>query len=237
MSFTVGLYDLFSYMIPGILYLYVINETFRLTKLSYIDINQLNNDHLPQIILLAAIAFVVGHLFDYIAHRTWVPFFMKWNKSEEALRQFKALHPEINCQFKSNQYHLLLGALRIRNPQTAETISHLNAISIMFRNISFGLLLLAIQQSTLLVLGQFSFQLFLLDILYLTSSIIAIQRSKLYSFWYFLAIFDTTVYYGNSIEQIFHVSTNLPSASTQPVVSLPPFSPSPETVVPDHQMN
>jgi hypothetical protein len=53
-SITLGIYDIFSYAIPGILYLFTLNEGLRLLRLPFVDISQLNNNsHLVLLGLLS----------------------------------------------------------------------------------------------------------------------------------------------------------------------------------------
>ena len=69
MSITLEIYDVFSYAIPGILYLFTFNEGLRLLRLPFVDISQLNNNY--HLILLVLLSYLVGHLFDYISHYIW----------------------------------------------------------------------------------------------------------------------------------------------------------------------
>ena len=70
MSISLGIYDVFAYVLPGLLYLYFYNEVLKLLHQSYIDINQLKE--IGYIFLVGVLAYLVGHLMDFVAHRTWI---------------------------------------------------------------------------------------------------------------------------------------------------------------------
>ncbi len=69
MSFTLGLYDLFANLIPGFIYLFIFNETLRELGFAYFDVTQIDN--VPYFLLLAMLAYLVGHVMDYLAHHLW----------------------------------------------------------------------------------------------------------------------------------------------------------------------
>jgi hypothetical protein len=69
MSITLEIYDVFSYAIPGVLYLFTFNEGLKLLRLPFVDISQSNNGY--HFFLLALLSYLVGHLFDYISHGIW----------------------------------------------------------------------------------------------------------------------------------------------------------------------
>ena len=60
MSITLGVYELFAYTIPGILYIYIANEFLKLFGLSHIDYHQIND--LFSIILVITIGYVVAQM-------------------------------------------------------------------------------------------------------------------------------------------------------------------------------
>ena len=61
MSVSLSLYDVFSNIVPGLLYLFTINELLRVFNKSQVDLLQASTS--GQIIFLILAAFMLGHLF------------------------------------------------------------------------------------------------------------------------------------------------------------------------------
>ena len=70
MSITFGIYDFFSYTVPGALYILVVNQLLILMKLPSIDINNLNVN-LGSTLLWVIISYVVGQLMDSFSIRLY----------------------------------------------------------------------------------------------------------------------------------------------------------------------
>jgi hypothetical protein len=153
MSFSIGIYDLFAYTIPGFLYLYVAYEL--LQKLGVIKFGILNLPALPDgyglfiFVLLLVIAHLLGHLIDPLAHWFVYRLFKPFKFSERVLPRIKNLHSDIDIKFQPKDWGLLFSMLRLRNQELARTIDTFEANSIMLRNISLGLFLL---ESVLIVM-------------------------------------------------------------------------------------
>ena len=72
MSFSIGIYDLFAFTIPGLLYIYIIYEF--LQKPGVLNSGLLNFPAFPDgyglliFVLLLVSAHILGHLLDLFAH-------------------------------------------------------------------------------------------------------------------------------------------------------------------------
>lgn len=66
MSISLGIYDIYSYMLPGSVYLLIIFRAFGL----FDTIQQIEFD-LAQLIAFLVLSFLAGVLFDPIATRFW----------------------------------------------------------------------------------------------------------------------------------------------------------------------
>ncbi len=69
MSIAIGLYDLFSYLIPGLLYLFLINDFLRVIGWQYLNISKLSWSGESAlgwgaIVACGLGAYVTGHIFE-----------------------------------------------------------------------------------------------------------------------------------------------------------------------------
>lgn len=140
MSFRIGLYDFFAYMIPGVFYILV--AAFGLNIFGFVDINQtsLNNFSLFTFFILLGAGYVLGLLIDTIAYK-WLHLFK--GKSQVARERtfvaFQVQFPELELQFNPKDWSIILQAIKIQTPDLLADIEKHNALSIMLRNLSLGL--------------------------------------------------------------------------------------------------
>ena len=75
MSITLGIYDFFAYLIPGLLYLFVFNEFLRSIGRSTLNIvSWFRMGQAPDIILFVPILigdYIIGQIFDPLAQRVF----------------------------------------------------------------------------------------------------------------------------------------------------------------------
>lgn len=204
MSITLGIYDLFSYLVPGMLYLYLLNET---AKVFAIDIIKHLMDRFPEtivIILGLVLAFVVGHIFDLIAR--WLVFRLIFRKktSQQVLDEIKRKNPELDIQFEAKDWHLLLILLRQRNFEVAQTFDKHEADSIMFRNICLISLLAAFLVSYHAFIANPL--LWVLTAVAMIAFVMSAKRSYTLHKWFFEGIFFASLEYGNTISAILKFS-------------------------------
>lgn len=205
MSITLGIYDLFSYLTPGILYLYAINEVLKLFSLSLNDLlPAVSNGSTAQDIMFAVLglvaAFVTGHIFDMLAR--WFVFRLIYRDktSQTVLDVLKVRDAGANIQFEAKDWHLLLVLLRQRNLEVAQSFDKHEADSIMFRNISLIALLMAFIVAARAVLGN-PFQ-WILFVVGLVVCIMAASRSRTLHTWFFEGIYLAALEYGTSVDEV-----------------------------------
>lgn len=202
MSLSIGIYEIFSNTIPGLLYLYVINETLRLMKLPYIDIAQLSN--WIHAILLAVLAYILGILFDYIVYDLIYKGLVKTRRREQVFKIFNQAHPEIKHQLNPDDYGFYVNMIRLKNPDVVDKISHDNAIGVMLRNIAFGLFLFGLLYAGSFLVNGFSFQYLLVSLVSFVFAIIAYKKSQFFTLWYFTDIYEFILNYGSSLPEMRH---------------------------------
>ena len=168
MSFVLGIYDLAGYLIPGFLYLFVINDYLRLFKLRHLIIADFTSGFIW--IGLAVIAFLLGFLSLSILDRLW--FKKHWPGSEEGLERVKQRHPELEIGFKPEDWTLLYTILkqRIGSNSSLEHAERFNAFCMMSRNLVGAFVLGSVLQISKLIINGFDiFQLILAVLLALVA--------------------------------------------------------------------
>ncbi len=205
MSITLGIYDVFSYAIPGILYLYTFNEALRLLRLPNLEITILTEG--AYLLVLGMLAYLVGHLFDFISHKVWYRRFYPGKSEERAYKRFKSL-PEVNAEFEPMQWSLLLSVIRHNDMELCNTIDKNKATSIMLRNVSSALFLLTIVFAVSAVIDTFSLIYLLGAIASLVGCIVSLRRSDVFNQWFYMLIFQQSSVYGANLKEILQSQSN-----------------------------
>jgi hypothetical protein len=216
-SITLGIYDVFAYTIPGILYLYTFNEGLKLLHLPSVDISLSNNSY--DLILLALLSYLVGHLFDYISHRIWYRRFYRGKSDERAYSTFK-IHSGLKPDFEPHQWSMLLSVIRHNNMEVCNTIDKNKAISIMLRNISFALFLLTIVFTISAFISGFSLIFLLGAIATLVSSIVSLRRGDNFNQSFYRLIYQQSLLYGTSLKEILDNSRSKITKDDKPTSNL-----------------
>jgi len=201
MSLTIGIYDLFAYTIPGFLYLFVINEFFRLIGWNYLQLNRIRQgDSLILVTFAILCAYITGHLFDFFAQ--WFNRLLSSRKPPEvALTRIAERFPTFGVKFGSRDWEVLLALLRQRAHEYSNVIETYGATSILHTNICFGLLLLAMLQIYQMILGYSPVALAVtIGIVVLCYA--AYRRSRMFSVWFYREIYEASLHYGNSLEEV-----------------------------------
>lgn len=205
MSIAIGVYDFFSYTIPGVFYLYVIYEFLKLFKINMFDFLSAaagTNTPIQVTFLIVGLvaAFIGGQLFDMLAH--WLVFSLmhRGKTSEIVLNKLKQRDTDANIQFVAKDWHLLLILLRQRNLSVAQSFDKHEADSIMFRNISLIALLMVFIMGAKALLGDP--YLWFVVVAFLPVWIMAARRSFLLHTWFFEGVFLSNLEYGNSVSKV-----------------------------------
>jgi hypothetical protein len=200
MSINLGIYDFFAYLVPGLMYLFLLNEFSSRIGLASFNITQLNLDFgVAGVIVLAA--YVIGHLFDVFAQ--WFCYKLLTRKSIPAttLENIQTQYPHLNIRFEPKDYHLLFVLLRERNLPFTEVLDRFEANSILLKNVSFASILFAILQLSTLF-GDFSIVNLLLFLSGVTVCWMAFNSSRMYHTWFFLDVFEASLAYGTDIQEV-----------------------------------
>ena len=201
MSFALGFYEIFSYAIPGFLYIIVANGFLQLLKLPHVKLGQAPGT-LGFIVLVAILSYIAGHLADPIAYR-WYLLFNRQGADEKIVADIKGKLPEANLEFEAADRRLMYSFIKHKSLALAEYLDKFNAISILLQNVSLGLFLFSITQIAYIFITGQVWRYSLGALLGLLFSFIAIKRSTLYKSWYIRGVFEQALHYGTSVEKMF----------------------------------
>ena len=137
MSLTLGIYDVFSYMIPGSFYLFVLFHRTGWAR-NYIQ----GPIQFGEVILLLGLSYVTGILFDYLAVILWYRFFAPQNIHLTELERLKQDNPNLNIDFSEKQWPVLMSYTTLHSKENNH-VDRYATQKIMLRNISFGLIILS----------------------------------------------------------------------------------------------
>jgi hypothetical protein len=201
MSIAFGLYDFFSYTVPGVLYILVFNQLLAAVGLPSLDLTSLNVD-LGSTLLWVVAAYVFGQLMDSFAIR-WYYLVNKFHAETRAMKEFREKHKGMVIDFTINDRQTLFSVIRHNNLELARHIDNFKAISIMLNNISLALLLFAFEQVIVILIRGFSLGSLLIFLLSLLFSYVAIVRSALFNEWHWMAVYQHARQYGKSVAEMF----------------------------------
>lgn len=217
MSINLGIYDFFAYIIPGLLYLFVLNEFSRNIGLKFVDfLTWLQPGQAPNAIFvlpILVIAYVMGHIFDVLAYQFYLEFIYrlrhKKKVSEKQLQYLKERYPNLDIQFESKDWNIMFTFLRGRNVEIARIIDKYQADSIMLRNIALGMLILALIYIGIFFSAGSWTSLFYAGSTFL-ASLFAIKKSNRFRTWFYSGIFEASLEYGKSLKEVaeYNISKN-----------------------------
>ena len=211
MSINFGLYDFFSFLIPGLLYIFAFGKLLADLGLDYSEVVPWEAVDFTNIIIIlpvVAFAYIVGHIMDVFANSIFFRAIRRIrNRSHKtipaetkALAIQKNVHPRLDIKFDEKDWFLLFNLIGQRNINLAQYIDKYQADSIMLRNISFGSFLLAIFQIVGNA-GSSTPSSLAIVIFSLVFSIIAYLKSEDFRMWFFSSIFEASLEYGLSLEE------------------------------------
>ena len=209
MNLTLSLLDLFTYFIPGSIFLYTIIEFLALFGILDIDYSNLTSS--PFIFISIFLSYILGHVLFALNAHIWEPLIenFPWNKNdfaEKSLEDFKTQYSELPIEFEAEDSTLLYSLLRERNsPNFAlETIFRQLVYNQLSRNLSFVILVLAFKQFLAFFMRGYSLDFLIIGILLLLTGILLRRWSKTHWYFHHLFIFCASIAYGTSLEAVLY---------------------------------
>jgi hypothetical protein len=154
MSIKIGVYESFSYIIPGVLYILVFAYIGSILDLFQMDIAIIESITIYSAAIFIIVAYVVGLVFDKTA-RLLSQLFRKNDLKEKVYADFKNRYPNLVFELYPREWAVLFQYLRIHNENVVDIMNRHNAANIMLRNIGFSLLLLSVFEVYLLIMREF----------------------------------------------------------------------------------
>ncbi len=211
MSITLGVYELFAYTIPGILYLYIANEFLGLLGFKHLEFKDLDNIGIN--ILLLIVSYVFGQGLNFLAAK-WRRLFQQKEATIEAIEKLKKNHPYLKIKFAPSDWPVLQSIIRQYHPETVTNNERNKAISIMMQNISLSFLIYTFYQSIQFFLNGFSVENLAFAITSFIATFLSRNRSRIYNQWFYDHIYEAALSYNpNTIEIIKIVQGGKASAT------------------------
>ena len=199
MNVRLGIYEIFSRIVPGGFYIAAIYQFLTVLGLVSLDWQTINNISIISSIGLVIIAYILGEALDRFAV-VWFRIFKKRGFSYRVLTEFKQSHQDRwNLDISDNEWPVMLAYIRTKSLELAGEIERHNALSIMLRNVSFGLLLMTISSVIQFFLVR-NVSNFLLIIVLLPLSILIGREAVKFRRWFYEGIFQTTLAYRFDLE-------------------------------------
>jgi len=200
MNFRLGVYDLFSRIVPGGVYLIAFGEFARALGWIKIDLSLLNDVGILPSLGLLLVAYVVGSAMERVG-AAWRHVFKKRGTSARALENFKQKHSDRwIIDFEEDDWAVLRAYVYIHNPSVAEEADRFNALSIMLKNISLGLaILMAGEVIQFINTSNWLFLVLAGALLFLSYQMVI--RASAQSNWFYSYIYETILAYRLNLEE------------------------------------
>ena len=198
MSIKLGLYDFFTNIIPGFLFLFVISELGKLLGLQTGILSDTSD--ISQLSVFVIAAFIIGHTLNLITF-PWYRMFVRKHDGQIALDKVQKLYPDLPISFNHDDIGIIRTILRDNDEKQSEHIESLHVNAMFARNISFGMFLLAIVKLLIFIKDKSSYDL-LLSIGAAVLFPMAILRARDFYRWFYREIFLGAIKYGFSVKQI-----------------------------------
>lgn len=199
MNIRLGIYEIFSRIVPGGLYLVALAQFFSVTELFPLDWSVVNNLSLIPSLGLAIAAYLLGGTLDKLTI-LWLRLFRRSGVNAKVLQTFKqAYQDHWHIHLENHERGLLLAYIRTKHLEIANDIDRQIALSIMLRNVSLGLMLLTANQIIEFFTTFAPVYLLLGLLLGAASALIAYDATR-FRVWSYESIYNTILAYRLNLE-------------------------------------
>jgi hypothetical protein len=201
MSISIGIYDFFSYTLPGGFGLLVALYSGLIFGLIQPGDEPGGQSWLLGLVIFVGTAYLVGLLLDQPA-RLWSRLFREHDLSHNCLEEARKMWPQAELRFSEKEWPVVLAFLKQANPERAAEIERQNAINLMLRSVSFVLLLLAIVQTLYFAVVSPVIWNLLFALLFLGLSVLAGRESTVFARMYFRQAYLAVLALGLEVGQV-----------------------------------
>mgnify|MGYP000893695996 CR=1 FL=1 len=195
MSITIGVFDFFSYAIPGSLYLLTAIYLVSIFSGSTVNIQSITLTG-ELIVVFGVGGYITGVLFDLIARTIWDWIFKDDQVKVKALADFKKRSEKVKVRFGAEDWPVLLAYIKHNSPENVFIIEKDKALSMMLRNVSVCCFSLFVGQSIFLFLNGLIYWQLSISVAALIFSILSARQSFRFDRWFFLGIYETAISLG-----------------------------------------
>jgi len=206
MNIGLGIYEIFARIIPGAFYLLALGQLSVMLKLFSFDLQTFNDLGIIPSIGLAVIAYILGTAF-YPVSITWHRLFKPKNTPDSAFIEFQKRNPNWKFEFEGKDWRMLFACIRKENPELANAIDKQNAFYIMLASISFGIILLAINQIVIFFLKGTYINI-LYSVLLLVFSLLIAREGRFFQSRFYHLIFETVLSYEIKLDSLVKRDNN-----------------------------
>lgn len=204
-------YNVLAQIIPGMLYLYAVNEMSRLAKLPYVDIKVISGASIPPALLTAGIvififaAFVISNLLEPLATRI-LNFTIGRRNALSSLERLNRIYPQLKLNFSYNDIDLLHTIVRQRSQEIAHLVEQYQALGGMLRNLALGFyFVFFIEVAKVVVYSSWSHA--FIGVFALFLGLASTSRSSKYRNWSYSIVFESALEYGSNLEEVVENSS------------------------------
>ncbi len=212
MAITIGLYDLLSYIVPGALYLFILNDFLRLIGWQYVDIFSLtqsqNKFGLLELAVFVFVAYLAGNIVEAIRSvilDRQLYYDVAGKTLEKLQRQLS--YSDLHIDFEIHDWPILQEVLQVRSPNILQSNERFKANALMMRNFSFAAFLYALVQFALFLEQNSSTQYLVFSLLSLLVMYLTYRRSRRFDEWNYRAIYSQALAYGSNLKEFLENQT------------------------------
>ena len=213
MNIESSIYEVFARTIPGAFYLLALIQLGLILKLTSFDLRIINDLGIIPALGLAILAYVLGSAFFPIS-LLWHRLFKPKNAPNIAFAEFQNRNPHWRFEFEGKDWRTLFAFIRKENPNLANAIDKQNALYIMLASISFGIILLAMNQIVLIFLGGTYLNLIYAVLLIIGSLLIA-REARFFQSRFYQLIFETILAYQLKLENLVKGDEDKPARGSR----------------------
>jgi len=210
MSISLSIYDVFANLLPGLLYLFAINEFIKSMGYKGMDPSTLPTS--AQTLGILFIGYLLGHLFNALTYNGWYLLFYRDSSlhdrnnmksdSGKGLASLRNQYPDLDFgTFLPRDSDVLFSALQVSNKELADRIEITRVTAIMMRNVSFGIFIFGMVQ-IIYAVRDASLNHVWVALACIVASRLALRQTARYYHWFFKEVFRAALLYGKSLSEV-----------------------------------
>jgi hypothetical protein len=199
MNLRLGIYEIFSRIIPGGFYIAAIAQLLATLGVITMDWQSINDLSFGASVAFVVVAYVLGGALDNFA----LALFRLFKRPGFSTRSFAAFKEQNRhrwiIDFEGKDWPILLAFIRTKNLDLAGEIDRHNALSIMLRNVGLGLFMMMINFGLQFFLSR-NWLFLLATFLLLIVGVLILREAVKFRGWFYSTIFETILAYRLNLE-------------------------------------